>query len=368
MKTGDMRSARAKSVSGKSVMKKQPAPLKLVLPATSANLGPAFDSAALALKLHLEIQAHVAPDFSIVATGRDREICGKLERNLVLETYKEVVQAEGKTPLALALKVSNQIPIGKGTGSSAAARLAGIALAMHFGDLQWSAERAMEEAARREGHADNVAACWLGGFAVSQWQKMPGLSPNGIPQTADIKNAGPGAGLYACKVNVKKSWPLLLVVPQEALPTDESRRVVPTGFSRFQAVANIQAAMLLAAAFAQGSKQLLAHAVQDELHQPYRASLCPLFPELNELSGKKGILGVVLSGAGPSVLLLLDPDVAARRTMQLVATHLKARGREAELILTEIEKRGAGDAMKPLRSETEKKKGLRTRSRVRARL
>jgi len=367
MKTGDMRSARSKSVSGKSLMKRQPAPLKLVLPATSANLGPAFDSAALALKLHLEIQAHVAPEFSIAATGRDREICGKLERNLVLETYKEMVHAEGKTPLALALKVSNQIPIGKGTGSSAAARLAGIALAMHFGDLQWSAERVMEEAARREGHADNVAACWLGGFAVSQWQKAPNLSPNGTPQIAGAP-AGPGAGLYACKVNVKKSWPLLLVVPQEALPTDESRRVVPTGFSRFQAVANIQAAMLLAAAFAQGNKQLLAHAVQDELHQPYRASLCPLFPELNELSGKKGILGVVLSGAGPSVLLLLDPDVAARRTMQLVAAHLKARRREAELILTEIEKRGAGDAMKPLRSEAEKKKGLRTRSRVKARL
>ncbi len=328
MKTGDMRSARSKSVSIKNLMKKQPAPLKLVLPATSANLGPAFDSAALALKLHLEIQAHIAPEFSIVATGRDREICGKLERNLVLETYREIVHADGKTPLALALKVNNQIPIGKGTGSSAAARLAGIALAIHFGDLQWSAERIMEEAARREGHADNVAACWLGGFAVSQWQKTSGLSPNGIPQIAETA-AGQGAGLYACKVNVKKSWPLLLVVPQEALPTDESRR--------------------------------------DELHQPYRASLCPLFPELNELSGKKGILGVVLSGAGPSVLLLLDPDVAARRTMQLVAAHLKARGREAELILTEIEKRGAGDAMKPLRSETEKKKGLRTRSRVRAR-
>ena len=308
----------------------------------------------------------------------------------MLETYKEMVHAEGKTPLALALKVSNQIPIGKGTGSSAAARLAGIALAMHFGDLQWSAERVMEEAARREGHADNVAACWLGGFAVSQWQKAPNLSPNGTPQIAGAP-AGPGAGLYACKVNVKKSWPLLLVVPQEALPTDESRRVVPTGFSRFQAVANIQAAMLLAAAFAQGNKQLLAHAVQDELHQPYRASLCPLFPELNELSGKKGILGVVLSGAGPAdghglgVLLgrmrlpeedgvpvrpqhVLDPDVAARRTMQLVAAHLKARRREAELILTEIEKRGAGDAMKPLRSEAEKKKGLRTGSRVKARL
>jgi homoserine kinase len=348
MKNGDMRSTRKKSgkkTAGKGTSRKNdPAALKLLLPATSANLGPAFDSAALALRLHLEVQARVAPEFSIVASGRDREICGKLERNLVVETYKEILQAEGKTPQALALNVKNQIPIGKGTGSSAAARLAGIALAMHFGDLDWSSDRVMEEAARREGHADNIAACWLGGFAVSQWQKAPAQTPNGIPQSGNVTVHSPS--LYASKVNVRKSWPLLLVVPQTALPTEESRRVVPTGFSRFQAVANIQAAMLLAAAFAQGDKRLLAHALQDELHQPYRASLCPLLPELSELTGKKGILGVVLSGAGPSVLLLLDSNVPARQTIPLVAAQLKARGREAELILTEIERRGASETMK----------------------
>jgi homoserine kinase len=353
MKNGDMRSTRKKSgkkksgkktAGGKASGKCEPATLQLLLPATSANLGPAFDSAALALRLHLAIQARVAPEFTIVASGRDREICGKLERHLVIETYKEVLQSEGKTPLPLALSVKNQIPIGKGTGSSAAARLAGIALAMHFGDLRWSSERVMEEAARREGHADNIAACWLGGFAVSQWQKAQAQTPNGIPPSGSAGSQSPS--LYASKVNVKKSWPLLLVVPQAALPTEESRRVVPTGFSRFQAVANIQAAMLLAAAFAQGDKRLLAHALQDELHQPYRASLCPLLPELSELAGKKGILGVVLSGAGPSVLLLLDSAVPARQTIALVAGHLKARGREAELILTEIERRGASETMK----------------------
>jgi homoserine kinase len=349
MKNGDMRATHKKSgkksAAGlKTGGKPDPASVKLLLPATSANLGPAFDSAALALRLHLEVQARVAPEFSIVASGRDREICGKLERNLVIETYQEVLRAEGKVPQALALKVKNQIPIGKGTGSSAAARLAGIALAMHFGDLQWSSERVMEEAARREGHADNIAACWLGGFAVSQWQKAPAQIPNGVPPSGNVFPQSPS--LYASKVNVKTSWPLLLVVPQAALPTEESRRVVPTGFSRFQAVANIQAAMLLAAAFAQGDKRLLAHALQDELHQPYRASLCPLLPELSELTGRKGILGVVLSGAGPSVLLLLDPSVATRQTIPLVAAHLKARDREAELILTEIERRGAAETMR----------------------
>src|SRR5260370_35763045 len=91
----------------------------------------------------------------------------------MLETYKGILPPKGKTRLPMAVTVNNQMPIGKGTGSSAAARLAGIALAVHFGDLGWSAKRLMEEAARREGHADNVAACWLGGFAVSQGQRLP---------------------------------------------------------------------------------------------------------------------------------------------------------------------------------------------------
>src|SRR5260370_39901834 len=141
-----------------SGMKKHPAPLKLVLPATSANLGPAFDSAALALKLHLKIQASVAPEFSIVASGRDREICGRLERNLILETYKDILSSEGKTPLPLAVTVNNQMPIGKGTGSSAAARLSGIALAVDFVGLGWPAHRLMEQASRPEGHPHNLAA------------------------------------------------------------------------------------------------------------------------------------------------------------------------------------------------------------------
>src|SRR5579859_3610439 len=93
MKSADMKAGMKRG------MKKYPAPLKLVLPATSANLGPAFDSAALALKLHLNVYAAVAPEFSITATGRDREICGKLESNLILETYKDVRSEEHTSEL-----------------------------------------------------------------------------------------------------------------------------------------------------------------------------------------------------------------------------------------------------------------------------
>lgn len=345
MTSSDMRDA-GKKRARRNATSRAPS-LSLVLPATSANIGPAFDSAALALKLHLKVEASPAAEVSITASGRDKEICGRLERNLVLETYKDILQSEDASTAMLSLKVSNEIPIGKGCGSSAAARLAGIVLAVHFGHLRWTADRIMEEAAKREGHADNVAACWLGGFAVSQWQNtaQANQNQNGVPLCA-----GRGPGLHAYKVEMKKSWPLLLVIPEQPLSTEESRRALPAGFTRFQAVANIQSAMLLAAAFAQGRGDLLSHALQDELHQPYRASLCPLLPELGELAGQKGILGVVLSGAGPSVLVVLDPAVPVRHTVQLVRAHVRSHGREAELIPTQIERRGASESMKPIRS------------------
>src|SRR6476469_894457 len=132
---------------------------QLTLPATSANLGPAFDTAALALNLSLRIRAVKANEFAIIPKGRDQAICGQLENHLILTTYREVLQAEVKPIVPLSLEIKNEFPIGKGCGSSAAARLAGIALAVHFGKLRWNSDRIIGEAARRERHSDNAAAC-----------------------------------------------------------------------------------------------------------------------------------------------------------------------------------------------------------------
>src|SRR5947207_13826216 len=96
-------------------------PVELVLPATSANLGAAFDAAAIALKLFLKVRAQIAPDFSLQARGRDSEVCGRIKDHLILTTYWEVLRAEKKPVRPLALRVDNQIPIGRGCGSSAAA-------------------------------------------------------------------------------------------------------------------------------------------------------------------------------------------------------------------------------------------------------
>jgi homoserine kinase len=294
--------------------------LELILPATSANLGPAFDAAALAFGLFLKVRARPAKDFSITARGRDAEVCRQIEQHLILTTYREVLQAEGKPVQPLALNIVNQIPIGKGCGSSAAARLAGIALAVHFGGLNWNDARIVGEASRREHHPDNAAASWMGGLAVAR------MSDHGEAQFA--------------RVIPKGHWPLLVAVPNETLSTEHARRVLPALYSRADAVANIQNSMLLLAAFVQGRPDLLSKALADRLHQPYRAALCPLLPALQKFTNTPNILGVALSGAGPSVLIFLDPKANAKQVTARVGRHLQAHGLSAELIGTSISTRG----------------------------
>jgi homoserine kinase len=300
--------------------------LNLVLPATSANLGPAFDAAAIALGLFLKIRARVAKEFSIEALGRDSEICGRIENHLILTTYREILETESKPVIPLALRVENQIPIGKGLGSSASARLAGIALAVHFGGLRWDDSRIVGEASRREHHPDNAAACWMGGFAVA-------------------RVSGEAEAQVAC-IAPKGKWPLLLAIPPEALSTEQARGVLPAQYSRADVVTNIQNSMLLLAALSQGRRDLLPAALEDRIHQPYRATLCPLLPALQKLAGSAGILGAVLSGAGPSVLIFLDPKVnvgkVRSRLRSRIAAHLLASKLNAELIPTSIQMLGAG--------------------------
>ena len=290
------------------------------LPATSANLGPAFDAAALAMSLDLRVQAKRAKAFTITATGRDADICGKVDDHLILNTYNEVLAEQNKRAPALALTIYNGFPIGKGFGSSAAARLAGIALAVHFGRLRWNSSRIVGEASRREHHPDNAAACWMGGVTVA---RMFGDSD-----------------AHVARFVPKGKWPLILAIPDEPLSTERARSVLPREYSRADAVANIQNSMLLLAALFQGDRNLLASSLEDRIHQPYRAELCPLLPALQSFDDQQGILGVALSGAGPSVLIFVDPDVRIERAKANVEARLKARGLKAELAVTSIAKRG----------------------------
>jgi len=279
--------------------------LHLRLPATSANLGPGFDTVALALALFLEVDAEPArhdsnfSSFSIEASGRSASVCSALTGNLLLETYADVWARYGAGSLRpLALTVRNGIPLGMGCGSSAASRLAGIALTSHFGGLGWSAGRMLDEAAAFEHHPDNAAACCLGGFAVSGY---------GEPDALD--SATP-CHVEALHFDPPPDWYALLVLPEQSLATTASRAILPQQYSRTEIVENLQHVALLVAAFAQGQAGLLRTATGDRLHQPYRGEVCPLLPRLLPLAGSGSILSVTLSGAGAGVLLLLESEAA----------------------------------------------------------
>jgi homoserine kinase len=296
-------------------------PYTLTLPATSANLGPAFDAAALAFNLTLKLTAQPTKTFEITATGRDSKICGQIENHLILTTYKEILESEHKKLVPLAIKIKNEMPIGKGCGSSAAARLAGIALANHFGKLLWTDARIVGEASRREHHPDNASACWHGGLTVAR------MSSENEAQVLKIKPKG--------------KWPLLFAIPDATLSTEAARRVLPAQYSRADAVTNIQNSMLLLGAFVQGRPDLLAASLEDRIHQPYRAPLCPLLPAAQQLTRAQGVLGAALSGAGPSVLIFLDRNKNVENSRRAVALHFSKHQLNAELISTEIRQRGS---------------------------
>jgi len=287
-------------------------PLHLRLPATSANLGPGFDALGLAMGLYLTIDASLAECFNIEASGRNADLCARLEDNLILTTYIDVLANAGVFARRLHLKLHNEIPLGMGCGSSASALLAGVLLANHFGDLNWTDQQILEEACSREGHPDNVAACYLGGMTVSAIKQ------------GHVVTATCGQDL---------AWGLTLALPSASLATPKARALLPDTYSRQDTVANIQSTALLVAAFAQGRGDLLRTAMEDRLHQPYRMEACPLLGLLLPLTENPAILGVALSGAGPSVLLITETEAPAALPVIIRQT---ADDQSLEIIQTRI--------------------------------
>ncbi len=292
-------------------------PIQLRLPATSANLGSGFDTSAVALGFYLDIKAEPASEFSIIASGCDALRCAELQDNLILGIYRRLLEENGRPVMPIALRMINEIPLGMGCGSSAAGRLAAITLAVHFGQLGWSDDEILEEASALEGHPDNAAACWLGGF---------------------VSAASDGRSIRFARVAPPDAWRAILVMPAEPLATSKARAVLPPMYSRQDVIANLQSASLLGLAFAQGRGDLLRVAMRDRIHQPYRSAICPLLPRLLPLGGHEGILGAALSGAGPAVLVIVESEIAVERSMasiraalhDLPQTELRVCGFESE--------------------------------------
>lgn len=257
----------------------------LRVPASSANLGPGFDTLGIALQLYLECRFRLHDGLTIRVAGCDADSISTGIDNLIWQTAMGVAAESGRSLPAIELEISNAIPLGKGLGSSAAALTAGVVIADHLLGLKWTREQVLDRAARLEGHPDNVAACVMGSITVSA-------------NSADCM-------ARTIRLDLPESCDIAVVVPDFTLPTHEARAVLPESYSRADVVFSVQHAALLVAALACGHLGLLGGALRDRLHQPYRAKLVPGLAEILELRGA-GLLGCVLSGAGPSVLVFFE--------------------------------------------------------------
>jgi len=267
-----------------------PQRISVRVPATSANLGCAFDCAALALNLYLDI--HVTPradrKVSVIYRGVTAERIPSDETNLIARTIRQTLDSWRK-PNGFDLEIDNQIPVGVGLGSSAAAIVGSLAACHWLADTTLFDEQLISLATKLEGHPDNVAAAWHGGFTISLQQGERVLS-------------------YSCPV--PDTLKLVLVIPDYAMPTEKARQVLPGQYSRADAVHNLQRAVALAAQLFSGKADFHRVFFDDRWHQPHRASLIPGLGDVLSFN-HPDLLGICLSGAGPAVLAFVRGDGVA---------------------------------------------------------
>ncbi len=289
----------------------------LRVPGSSANLGPGFDALGIALKVYLECRFTLSTRLSIRVAGRDAHLIPATEDNLIWKTARAIA-ARAHLPLpAVELSINNDIPIGKGLGSSAAALTAGVIIAERLLNLRWKPARILDEAARLEGHPDNVAACVLGSIVVSA------VEPGGLTR--------------AIRLEMPAQFEVAVVVPNFAIPTKESRAVLPDCYSLVDTVFNIQRTALLVAALATGDASAFPTALEDRLHQPFRAQLVPGLSEILRLR-RSGLLGCTLSGAGPAVLVFFERG--AQEVCEMVRNIFAMNGCTTEVISTGVSRKG----------------------------
>ena len=258
------------------------------VPASTANLGPGFDCIGLALKLYLRVQVRVVPDAQDVCrirlSGEGANELPSNQHNLIFRSMHFTAKREGLNLPRLELDVDNELPLARGLGSSATAIVAGIKLASLISGRELSANAALHYAVELEGHADNVAAAYLGGLVASC-------------VTSD------GSVLA-----VKRPWPselkVVVVSPEAFLKTAETRNVLPVTVPREDAVFNLQRLALFGAALEAEDYDLLWDAMQDRLHQAHRQSLVPGLAEALATPRQTDLVGIALSGSGPSVVAL----------------------------------------------------------------
>lgn len=252
-------------------------------PATTANLGPGFDTLGMALNLYLQVEAELlGSGIEIVFSGvRDRSIMESPQENLIYKAMNLVFKQALYHPTGLYIEIDNDIPIGKGLGSSAAAIVAGMFTANRLIGDPFSSEELLRWAVAMEGHADNIVPCRTGGLTVAMVYE--------------------GEVFYQ-QVKPGQELQVVVAVPEFILSTEQSRSVLPANIALPAVISNLQRACFLLASLQNGDFSHMDKAMQDMVYQPLRQQFIPGFQQVIQSALAAGALGAALSGAGPSIM------------------------------------------------------------------
>ncbi|MGI5942332.1 MAG: homoserine kinase [Pelotomaculaceae bacterium] len=263
--------------------------IRVQVPATTANLGPGFDCLGMALELYNTVEVIPASQGLIIdITGEGAAELPRDEHNLVYQAVQRVFRQVGYSPAGLKLRLSNQIPVARGLGSSTSAIVGGVIAANLLSGGKLSNKDIINLASSVEGHPDNVAPAVLGGIVVS------------VQADGDVKylKIQPPPGLMG-----------VVAIPDFAFATKTSRDILPVQVTFQDASFNVGRVALLVAALQQGDLSLLGVAMEDRLHQSLRSSYIPGFKKILAAAKLAGARGVTLSGAGPTVIAFADSNL-----------------------------------------------------------
>lgn len=268
--------------------------IKVKVPATTANMGPGFDSIGMALGLYNIVYAEeIAEGLEIIIQDGNPDIPTD-ETNLIYKTICAFYETIGQEVPGLRIIQQDSIPHTRGLGSSAACIVAGLHIANALSQSFFSKEELVQMAAQLEGHPDNTTPALLGGMTI------------GAMNQEDMKYV---------KVNVAENLHFAVMIPDFTLSTELARSVLPKNVPLQDAIFNASRAALLSASMITGDMDNLALAMQDRLHEPYRSSLIPHMNEILEKANFYGAKGTFLSGAGPTLIAVVKNVVAFRREM-----------------------------------------------------
>ncbi|HUI41597.1 MAG TPA: homoserine kinase [Terriglobia bacterium] len=294
------------------------------VPATSANLGCMFDCGALALSLYLDVRVTLrgSREIAVQYRGETPERIASGADNLIARTLSDTLQGWG-VKRGFDLEIDNQIPVGVGLGSSAAAIVAALSASHWLANRDLPDQEIISMGSRLEGHPDNVAAAWEGGFTLAVQADGRVLA-------------------FSCPVS--ESLQFALVVPDYAVATENARAMLPATYSRADAVHNLQRAAAVAAQFFAGRTDFRRELFDDRWHQPYRVGLVPGLKEVLGFSHPE-ILGLCLSGAGPAILAFVRGD--ARPAVEAIQALLGQQGVPSRAFALAADNRGAKSWSQP---------------------